>query len=283
MAYLEIKNLKKSFGYTAVLNGIDLDLNKGEVLSLIGSSGSGKTTLLRCVNFLETPHEGTMTLDGELLLDASAPKRDSDKILREKRLNFGLVFQSFNLFPQYTVLKNVMLAPTLLLKDKAKAKKAELKATGLSSSEIRKELAEFKRSEKEKIERESLEMLATVDLTDKKDSYPCELSGGQCQRVAIARALALKPKVLCFDEPTSALDPELTVEVLKVIKSLKNEDRTMIIVTHEMGFAKSVSDKVVFMSGGYVTEVGTPEEIFDHPSSPELQAFLASASDKDEI
>lgn len=278
MSYLEIKNFHKKFDNTEVLKGIDLNIEKGEVVSIIGSSGSGKTTLLRCINFLETPDSGIMTLNGEVLLDENI-KDENEKDLRKKRLNFGLVFQSFNLFPQYTVLQNVSLAPTLLLKEKIKAYKNSL--NGLSFKEKRKKLKQFKLEETAKIEEKSLALLQTIGLTEKKNSYPCELSGGQNQRVAIARALALEPKVLCFDEPTSALDPELTGEVLKVIKELKNKDRTMIIVTHEMGFAKNVSDKIVFMSDGVIEEVGSPEEIMKNPKSQTLKKFLQSVVNKD--
>ncbi len=272
MSYFEINQLVKNFGQLEVLKGIDLDLEKGQVLSIIGSSGSGKTTLLRCINFLETATSGTMTVEGELLFDGSFQK-ESDKDLRQKRLNFGLVFQSFNLFPQYTVLKNVTIAPLLLLKERFREfKKIE------KSKAVR---AKFLADEKAKILDEANELLKVVGLTEKANDYPCTLSGGQCQRVAIARALALKPKVLCFDEPTSALDPELTGEVLKVIHSLKSEDRTMIIVTHEMAFAKNVSDKVVFMADGVVEEVGTPTEIFDNPKSEKLIAFLSNVNTKE--
>ena len=281
MAYLEIKNLYKSFGNTEVLKGIDLDIEKGEVVSIIGSSGSGKTTLLRCINFLETPDTGEMILDGQALINEQS-KNDSDAILREKRLNFGLVFQSFNLFPQYTVLRNITLAPELLLSDKIKSLKKELKADKtLSRKEIKAKLDEFKKTELEQIKKDGLELLETIGLTDKLSAYPCELSGGQCQRVAIARALALKPKVLCFDEPTSALDPELTGEVLKVIRSLKGNGRTMIIVTHEMGFAKNVSDKIVFMADGVVEEVGQPKNVIENPKSEKLKTFLSSVDNKD--
>jgi len=281
MAYLEIKNFMKNFGDVEVLKGIDLQLNKGEVVSIIGSSGSGKTTLLRCINFLETPDSGEMILDGEVLFDESL-KGEKEVNLREKRLNFGLVFQSFNLFPQYNVIKNITLAPTLLLKDKIKALKKDLKAQKLSGKEIKAKLSEFKTTELEKIENDGLALLDKIGLTDKINAYPCELSGGQCQRVAIARALALKPKVLCFDEPTSALDPELTGEVLKVIKSLKDEDRTMIIVTHEMGFARDVSDKVVFMADGVVEEQGEAS-ILDNPKSEHLKSFLSSVNEKEQL
>lgn len=281
MAYLTIENFYKSFGKTEVLKGINLSMEKGEVVSIIGSSGSGKTTLLRCINFLETPDNGVMSLDGETLFNSAAEKKDGDKALRNKRLNFGLVFQSFNLFPQYNVFKNITLAPTLLLKDKLKAYKKQLKDENLSGKEIKLKLAAFKETEKADIEREAEELLEKIGLTDKRNSYPCELSGGQCQRVAIARALALKPKILCFDEPTSALDPELTGEVLKVIRALKDEDRTMIIVTHEMGFAKNVSDKIVFMADGVIEEEGAPKEVIDNPKSEKLKTFLHGVTNKD--
>ena len=264
MAYLEIKNFCKKFGNNEVLKGIDLDIDKGEVVSIIGSSGSGKTTLLRCINFLETPDDGVMTLDGETLFNAETDKKSKESALRVKRLNFGLVFQSFNLFPQYNVVDNITLAPLLQLKERAKKDKK------VNFSE-----------EKQKILADAETLLVKTGLTEKKNSYPCELSGGQQQRVAIARALALKPKILCFDEPTSALDPELTGEVLKVIRALKDEDRTMIIVTHEMGFAKNVSDKVVFMANGVIEEKGSPKEVFDNPKSEKLKAFLSSVKEKD--
>ena len=280
MALLEIKNFKKSFDNIEVLKGIDLDVEKGQVVSIIGSSGSGKTTLLRCINFLETPNSGEMILDGESLINDTS-KDDSDAVLREKRLNFGLVFQSFNLFPQYSVLRNITLAPELLLNDKVNALKEKLKQEKLSRKEISGQVSEFKKAEIEKIENKALDLLKTVGLLDKINAYPCELSGGQCQRVAIARALALNPKILCFDEPTSALDHELTGEVLKVIRSLKGKDRTMIIVTHEMGFAKKVSDKIVFMANGLIEEQGSPKEIFENPKSELLKAFLSNVDKKD--
>ncbi len=257
MAFLEVNNITKKFGKTVVLKGVDFSLEKGEVLSIIGSSGSGKTTLLRCLNFLETADGGRMAVDGKVLFEGSLGKV-SDAEIREKRLHFGLVFQSFNLFPQYTALKNVTLALEL------KAKKR------VGTTEHKEEM--------KKIEMRGKELLDTVGLSDKYFHYPCELSGGQCQRVAIARALALSPDILCFDEPTSALDPELTGEVLRVIKELKSSDRTMIIVTHEMEFAKNVSDKVIFMSDGVVEEAGTPKEIFDNPKSARLREFLAKPS-----
>ena len=282
MAYLQIKNFCKSFDGLQVLKGINLDIKKGEVVTIIGSSGSGKTTLLRCINFLETPDEGSMLLDNEVLFSTDLANSYTDADLRNKRLNFGLVFQSFNLFPQYNVLDNVTLAPKLLLKEQAKNYKKRLKQEKqLSRLEIKNTINNFINEQKAKIIAEGENLLDLTGLTDKKNSYPCELSGGQSQRVAIARALALKPKVLCFDEPTSALDPELTGEVLKVIKSLKEKDRTMIIVTHEMGFAKNVSDKVIFMADGIVEEMGTPEQIFDAPKSQKLQAFLSSITNKD--
>ncbi|MGN1341088.1 MAG: amino acid ABC transporter ATP-binding protein [Oscillospiraceae bacterium] len=256
MAFLEVKDIFKRFGRTEVLKGIDFTMEKGEVLAIIGSSGSGKTTLLRCLNFLETPDMGSIVLDGKELYNAEG--KYTDREIREKRLHFGLVFQSFNLFPQYTVLKNVCLAPELML-----INQSEKKLTRAEKSQIRK-----------KIEDNARQILASVGLSDKLMNYPCELSGGQQQRVAIARALAMEPVILCFDEPTSALDPELTGEVLKVIRELKSSDRTMIIVTHEMGFARSAADKVIFMADGVIEEYGTPDEVFGNPRSPKTMAFL---------
>jgi len=253
MSVLNVNNIKKSFGKVEVLKGISFSLEKGEVISIIGSSGSGKTTLLRCLNFLETPDEGTITVGDKVVFNAENKKKMSDAQIRENRLNFGLVFQSFNLFPQYTVLKNLTLARELMEKNKK---------NGLSKQEIT---------------AEALELLARVGLSDKKDAYPCQLSGGQQQRVAIARALSMKPAILCFDEPTSALDPELTGEVLRVIKELKETNTTMIIVTHEMGFAKNVSDKVIFMADGIIEEMGTPEEVFDNPKSEKTKHFFAKS------
>ncbi len=272
MAYLEIKDFTKSFGENQVLKGIDFTLEKGEVLSIIGSSGSGKTTLLRCVNFLEKPDFGSMTVDGETLIGDGI--KDTERTLRQKRLNFGLVFQSFNLFPHFTVIKNVTLAPELLLKENY----AAFCKTERSKS-ARKEYLAAKRTE---IHETGKELLAKVGLSEKAESYPWQLSGGQQQRVAIARALAMRPKVLCFDEPTSALDPELTGEVLKVIRSLKGDGRTMIIVTHEMEFAKNVSDKIIYLADGKIEDCGTPEEIFGGARSEKLNAFLASVNDKGE-
>lgn len=273
MAYLEINALYKSFGNEQVLKGVSLSIEKGQVLSIIGSSGSGKTTLLRCINFLETPDSGTMTLDGNVLISAKEDKKPSEAELREKRLNFGLVFQSFNLFPQYTVKGNVTLAPKLLLKNEFDLFKKNCK----DKAERKKFLADGY----EKIDRKCDALLERIGLADKAGAYPFELSGGQSQRVAIARALALDPKILCFDEPTSALDPELTGEVLKVIRSLKDDGKTMIIVTHEMGFAKNVSDKAVFMSEGVIAEEGDPEKLFDNPQTEKLKSFLQSVKDKD--
>lgn len=245
MSVLEVKNIKKSFGKTEVLKNIGFSLEKGEVLSIIGSSGSGKTTLLRCINFLDFADGGTITVNGKTVFDGDLNKKLTDAEIRDNRLHFGLVFQSFNLFPQYSVLKNVMLAPTLL-----------------------------KRGSNEDIRKKAETLIARVGLGEKINNYPCELSGGQQQRVAIARALALEPDILCFDEPTSALDPELTGEVLKVIKDLKAAGSTMIVVTHEMEFAKNVSDKVLFMSEGVIEEYGTPNEVFESPKSEKTKSFL---------
>ena len=254
MSILKVENIKKSFGNVEVLKDISFSLEKGEVLSIIGSSGSGKTTLLRCLNFLEFAENGKIIVDDEELVDFASHDKQNDEALRQKRLNFGLVFQSFNLFPQYNILKNLTLAVELLegvkKKDKEKVKE---------------------------INNRALELLKRVGLEDKVNAYPCELSGGQQQRVAIARALMLSPKILCFDEPTSALDPELTGEVLRVIRELRDGNTTMIIVTHEMNFAKNVSDKVIFMADGIIEEVGTPAQIFDNPKSPRLKEFLSSS------
>ena len=248
MAILEVNHIRKSFDGTAVLKDISFSMEKGQVLSIIGSSGSGKTTLLRCLNFLETAESGTIRVDGKLLFDGENQKRLSDGEIRKNRLHFGLVFQSFNLFPQYTVLENVMLAPRLL--KKASAAEIEEKARAL---------------------------IEQVGLTNRIGNFPCQLSGGQQQRVAIARALALEPDILCFDEPTSALDPELTGEVLRVIRGLKTADRTIIIVTHEMEFAKSISDRVIFMAEGIIEEEGTPEQVFRTPQSANTRQFLSSS------
>lgn len=244
MPILEVNDLRKSFGKNEVLKGISFSLEKGKVLSIIGSSGGGKTTLLRCLNFLELAESGTISVGGKEVYNGESRKEDEGK-LRQNRLHFGLVFQQFNLFPQYTVLKNITLAPTLL-----------------------------KRGTPEEIENKARDLIKRVGLEEKTDFYPCQLSGGQQQRAAIARALALDPEILCFDEPTSALDPELTGEVLKVMRELKDQDRTMIIVTHEMGFAKEVSDDVIFIADGMIAEQGAPEDIFDAPKSDALKKFL---------
>ena len=260
MALLEVKNITKKFGKVEVLKGIDFSLKKGQVLSIIGSSGSGKTTLLRCLNFLETPDTGIISVDGSNIFDADDHKKKSAAEIRESRLRFGLVFQSFNLFPQYSVMENLTLAPKLRAKEEAKAKK-------LSHTELRQIYAD--------IETNAEELLKSVGLSEKRDAYPCQLSGGQQQRVSIARALAMKPEILCFDEPTSALDPELTGEVLKVIKALRDEGRTMIVVTHEMEFARQVSDEVIFMANGIIEEQGAPDELFGAPKSEILRSFLS--------
>ena len=255
MALLEVKNIRKSFGKVDVLKGIDFALEKGKALSIIGSSGSGKTTLLRCLNFLETPDTGTISVDGKIIFDAESHHKLSDTEIRANRLRFGLVFQSFNLFPQYNVIDNLTLAPKLRLQEE-------------------KLPADIRKSRISEIEENAYALLKRVGLTEKAKNYPCELSGGQQQRVAIARALALSPDILCFDEPTSALDPELTGEVLRVICDLKEANTTMIVVTHEMEFAKNVSDSVIFMADGIIEEIGTPCEIFDNPKSPKTKAFL---------
>ncbi len=250
MAFLEVKNLHKSFGHIEVLKGIDFSLEKGEVLAIIGSSGGGKTTLLRCINFLEKAQQGTISVNGNVIYDGENPPKTESEF-RESRLHFGLVFQQFNLFPQYTVKENITLAPTLLKKYPADV-----------------------------IDAKAEKLIERVGLEHRKDNWPCQLSGGQQQRVAIARALAMDPDILCFDEPTSALDPELTGEVLKVIKSLKSKDNTMVIVTHEMAFAKEVADKIIFMDGGQIEEQGTSDEIFNHPKSERLISFLGSMNNK---
>ena len=245
MTILQVNNIKKGFGSTDVLKGVSFSLEKGQVLTIIGSSGSGKTTLLRCLNFLETPDEGEILVNGKVL---TAGNEDE---IRQNRLHFGLVFQNFNLFPQYTVTENITLAPKLLKQDSV-----------------------------ENIQKKAATLLEQVGLSQKANSYPYQLSGGQQQRVAIARALALNPEVLCFDEPTSALDPELTGEVLRVIRGLKDRGNTMIVVTHEMEFAKSVSDVVIYMADGMIEEIGTPEQIFDNPRSEKTRMFLRGAQEK---
>ena len=296
MAFLEVKGIKKNYGSLQVLKGIDFSLEKGEVLAIIGSSGSGKTTLLRCLNMLETPSEGSFYLDGDLVYDAVRHVKANDAELRKKRLHFGLVFQNFNLFPQYNVKQNIMLAPKLLRKKALSAAKKELwkkkrivffypmKGSKKSFYDLlKKEKARLLAEDKnfiEKLSDKADRLLDGVNLSEKANAYPCQLSGGQSQRVAIARALALEPDVLCFDEPTSALDPELTGEVLKVIRGLKSSSRTMIVVTHEMDFARSVADKVIFMADGVIEEEGTPEEVFGNPKSEKTKAFLLKAEDR---
>ncbi len=257
MAILHVNGIHKSFGKTQVLKGVDFSMEEGEVISIIGSSGSGKTTLLRSISFLETADKGTVVLDGQTVFDAEHPMKRDDKTQREIQAKFGFVFQSFNLFPQYTALDNVMLAPKLLAKERPdfKEKKKEIYA---------------------EIESRAKSLMDRAGLSDKYNNYPCELSGGQQQRVAICRALALNPKIMLFDEPTSALDPEITNEVLKVIKSLADDGMTMIIVTHEMYFAKNISDRVIFMDNGVIAEEGTPQQIFESPQNPRTQEFIAS-------
>lgn len=254
MAILEVEHISKNFEDTEVLKDIGFSLEKGEVLSIIGSSGSGKTTFLRCLNFLEQPDTGVIRVNGEVLFDASVRQTQQEAEIRKKRLHFGLVFQSFNLFPQYTALGNVMLARELLAKEQPdyKARKKEIH---------------------QQIEEEAKALLVQMGLGDRMENYPHQLSGGQCQRVAIARALALNPKILFFDEPTSALDPELTGEVLKVIKSLADLDIAMVIVTHEMAFARDISHRVIFMAGGVIVEQGTPEQVFASDNQ-RTQSFL---------
>ena len=245
MPVLQVNNIYKDFGNVGVLKGVSFSLEKGQVLAIIGSSGGGKSTLLRCLNFLETPDAGEIWVNGQQLLS------QSEEDIRQNRLHFGLVFQNFNLFPQYTALENITLAPTLL-----------------------------KQGTPAQIRQKALELLSQVGLSEKADAYPYQLSGGQQQRVAIARALALNPEVLCFDEPTSALDPELTGEVLRVIRNLKADGNTMIVVTHEMEFAKSVADVVIYMADGIIEEMGTPEQVFDHPQSEKTRAFIRGTQEK---
>ena len=250
MALLTANHLKKSFGKTEVLKGVSFSLEKGEVLAIIGASGGGKTTLLRCLNFLELPDEGTITVGEKVLFDNDDITTLSDEAIRQNRLHFGLVFQNFNLFPQYSALENVTLAPTLL-----------------------------KKGTPQQIQENARRLLDQVGLSDKLNNYPYQLSGGQQQRVAIARALALQPEVLCFDEPTSALDPELTGEVLRVIRGLKDKNTTMIVVTHEMEFARNVADVVMYMADGVIVEMGPPEQIFGNPKSEKTRAFLRGAQE----
>lgn len=255
MAILEVNHIEKHFGKTQVLRDVSFSMEEGSALAIIGSSGSGKTTLLRCLNFLEKPNSGSISVNGEVLFDASLNQSERDADLRKKRLHFGMVFQSFNLFPQYTALENVMLAERLLAQEQP----------------------DFKRNKKEilsGIEEHAKQLLERMGLAERMDHYPHQLSGGQQQRVAIARALALKPDILCFDEPTSALDPELTGEVLKVIRSLADQKTTMIIVTHEMAFARDVADQVIFMDEGVIVEQGDPHQVIDNPKEERTKQFL---------
>ena len=256
MSILEVKNICKSFGDTEVLNGVSFSMEKSEIIAKIGSSGSGKTTLLRCINFLETATKGEIWVDGECIFDASDKRKISAGEMRSRQLNFGLVFQSFNLFPQYSVIENVTLAPKLLAKERKdyKTNKKEILA---------------------QIDDEAKQLLSRVGLSEKLDNYPCELSGGQQQRVSIARALALNPKILFFDEPTSALDPEITNEILRVIKDLAKKQITMIIVTHEIEFARSVADRIIFMNEGVILEDGTPDEVINNPKNQRTKEFLS--------
>ena len=260
MAILEVHHIEKHFGATRVLEDISFDLEQGQALAIIGSSGSGKTTLLRCLNFLEKPEQGTISVAGNLIFDAADPATQRESEVRKKRLHFGLVFQSFNLFPQYTALKNVTLARELLAQEQP----------------------DFKQNKKqilEEIQADGRELLAKMGLSERANHYPSQLSGGQQQRVAIARALALEPDILCFDEPTSALDPELTGEVLRVIRELAEQRTTMIIVTHEMAFARDVADQVIFMDGGVIVEQGDAHQVIEHPREERTRQFLARYSE----
>ena len=259
MPILEVQNIEKRFGATDVLKNISFTMEKGDSVAIIGSSGSGKTTLLRCLNFLERPNGGRIVVDGQVLFDAADPKTQREKEIRQKRLHFGLVFQSFNLFPQYTALENVTLAGRLLAQERP-----DFKAN--------------KRGILQALEQEGLELLARIGLAERAGHYPHQLSGGQQQRVAIARALALKPDILCFDEPTSALDPELTGEVLKVIRALAEQNTTMVIVTHEMAFARDVADQIIFMDQGVIVEQGPARQVIEHPQEERTRHFLARYS-----
>ena len=254
MAILEVNHLEKSFGSTQVLKDISFSLEKGQALSIIGSSGSGKTTLLRCLNFLEKPNNGTIAINDNIIFDAANPATQLEKEIRKKRLHFGLVFQNFNLFPQYTALQNVTLARELMAKEHGNESRETILEAGK-------------------------ELLAQMGLSDRANHYPHQLSGGQQQRVAIARALAMHPDILCFDEPTSALDPELTGEVLRVIRNLADQKTTMIIVTHEMAFARDVADQVIFMDGGVIVEQGDPRQVIDHPQEERTKQFLSRYSE----
>ncbi len=256
MPILEVEHISKSFNKTPVLKDVGFNLEKGQAVSIIGSSGSGKTTLLRCLNFLEHPDNGIIRVNGETLFDASVPATTQESVIRKNRLHFGLVFQNFNLFPQYTALENVMLAKKLLAAEQPDFK--ERKREILTAIEVQAKV-----------------LLTQMGLDNRMDNYPHQLSGGQCQRVAIARALALQPDILCFDEPTSALDPELTGEVLKVIHELADQNTTMIIVTHEMAFARDVADHVIFMDDGRIVEQGDPRQVFENPSEERTKQFLS--------
>ncbi len=255
MALLEVKDLRKNFDSLQVLKGVSFEMDQGETVSIIGPSGGGKTTLLRCLNFLEIPSAGSIRVKGETLFDSADRRGLSEREIRQNRLHFGLVFQNFNLFPQYTALGNVSLAPRLQAKERP-----DFKAR-------RKEIFD-------QIEEHSIELLRRVGLGDKLNYYPHQLSGGQQQRVAIARALALTPDVLFFDEPTSALDPELTGEVLNVIRQLAREKMTMVVVTHEMSFAEAVSDQVLFIDGGVIAEQGPPARVLRAPLEERTRQFL---------
>ena len=254
MAILDVQHIEKHFGATQVLKDISFSLEKGQALSIIGSSGSGKTTLLRCLNFLEKPDHGTIAVNGNVIFDAQDPTTQREKEIRKKRLHFGLVFQNFNLFPQYTALQNITLARELMAK-------------------------EHGGESKEAIEAEAVALLAQMGLSDRAGHYPHQLSGGQQQRVAIARALAMHPDILCFDEPTSALDPELTGEVLRVIRELAEQDTTMIIVTHEMAFARDVADHVIFMDEGFIVEQGDARQVIETPREERTRQFLSHYSE----
>ena len=256
MAFLEVKGIQKHFGETDVLKDVSFTLEEGNALALIGSSGSGKTTLLRCLNFLEFPDEGSISVRGETLYDASCKAAHREQELRRKRLHFGMVFQAFNLFPQYTALENVTLAEKMLAKERP----------------------DFKQNKKQllaQIDEHGKELLEQMGLAERMSHYPHQLSGGQQQRVAIARALALKPDILCFDEPTSALDPELTGEVLKVIRGLAKQRTTMLIVTHEMAFARDVADQIIFMDNGQIVESGEARQVIDAPREERTRQFLS--------
>ena len=260
MAVLEVKNICKQFGEnTPVLQGVDFSLERGETVAIIGSSGSGKTTLLRCLNFLTAPDKGQIIVNGETLFNAADPATQRENEIRKKRLHFGLVFQNFNLFPQYTALQNVMLASELLAKERPDYRQSKKQITAA-------------------LREQAAVLLQQVGLGEKMSLYPHQLSGGQQQRVAIARALALSPDVLCFDEPTSALDPELTGEVLKVIRGLREQHMTMIVVTHEMAFARDVADRVIFMDGGVVVEQGPARQVIENPQEARTRRFLSSYS-----